>query len=70
MKATIQVAGIPVGTPFTALDPNQEYTYLGVAANETFLIVGAQFDSTNNRSTVKTFKLSDVKFKGEIPKVT
>lgn len=70
MKSTIQIDGIPVGTPFTALDPNAEYQYLGVAANETFLIVGSQFDSVNNRSIVKTFKLSDVKFKGELPKVT
>ncbi len=55
-----------VGKTFTAMDPNQEYTCIGYAANETFLISGSSFDSTNNRSTLKTFKLSDVKFKGEV----
>lgn len=54
-----------VGKSFTVNDPNLEYTCVGYCANETFLIVGSQFDSTNNRSTLKTFKLSDVKFKGE-----
>lgn len=60
-----------VGKSFTALDPNQEYVCVGYGQNETFLIVGSSFDSANNRSTLKTFKLSDVKFKGECtPKVT
>lgn len=60
-----------VGQTFTALDPNMEYTCIGYACNDTFLIVGTNFDSTNNRSTVKTFKLQDVKFKGQLtPKVS
>ncbi len=59
-----------VGKTFTALDPNQEYTCVGYCANETFLIIGSQFDAPNNRSTLKTFKLSDVKFKGDIAPAT
>jgi len=55
-----------VGKKFTALDPNLEYECVGYAANETFLVIGSNFDSQNNRSTLKTFKLSDVKFKGEV----
>lgn len=54
------------GKPFTiAGDPN-EYTCVGFAANDTFLIVGTTFDSVNNRSVVGTFKFKDVKFKGEL----
>lgn len=55
-----------IGKKFTANDPNLEYECVGYAANETFLVIGSQLDSANNRSTLKTFKLSDVKFKGEI----
>lgn len=59
-----------VGQTFTAFDPNAEWTCIGYACNDTFLIVGTNFDSTNNRSTVKTFKFQDVKFKGQLtPKV-
>lgn len=55
-----------VGKTFTALDPNQEYTCVGYGQNETFLVIGSSFDSANNRSNLKTFKMSDVKFKGEV----
>ena len=55
-----------VGKKFTALDPNTEYTCVGYGQNETFLVIGSNFDAPNNRSTLKTFKLSDVKFKGDI----
>lgn len=49
---------------------NNEFTCIGYGQNDTFLIIGAQFDSTNNRSHVKTFKLSDVQFKGNITATT
>lgn len=52
------------GLKFTALDPNTEYTCVGYASNETFLIVGAHWDQASNRTTLKTFKLQDVKFMG------
>lgn len=55
-----------VGKKFTAFDPNTEWTCLGYGCNDTFLIVGSNFDSTNNRTTVKTFKMSDVKFHGDL----
>ena len=55
------------GQKFTSPnDSTVEYTAIGYGANETFLIIGATFDSTNNRSSIKTFKLSDVKFTGNI----
>ena len=55
-----------VGKKFTKDDPKIEYECVGYAANETFLIIGSVFDSANNRSQLKTFKLSDVTFKGEL----
>ena len=55
-----------VGQTFSANDPNTEYVCVGYGQNETFLIIGSYFDSPNNRSSLKTFKLSDVKFKGNI----
>lgn len=59
-----------VGQTFTALDPNTEYSCIGYCCNDTFLVIGLYFDSVNNRTTIKTFKFSDVKFKGRlIPKV-
>ena len=60
-----------VGQTFTAMDPNMEYTCIGYGQNDTFLVVGSYFDAPNNRTQLKTFKLSDVKFKGQLtPKVS
>jgi hypothetical protein len=55
------------GKQFTSgtLDATR-YTCIGMAQNETFLIVGVYFDSINNRSQVKTFKIQDVTFVGDI----
>jgi len=47
-------------------DPKTEYTVIGYAQNETFLLIATNFDQVNNRSYVKTFKLTDVAFKGDI----
>ena len=55
-----------VGKTFLGPISDQEYTCIGYGANETFLVVGTFFDSVNNRSVVKTFKLSEVRFKGDI----
>lgn len=52
-----------IGKTFTATDPNTEYECVGYAANETFLVVGKLNDTVNNRFTLKTFKLQDVKFR-------
>ncbi len=54
------------GKPFTIAGDINEYTCLGYAANDTFLIVGTTFDSASNRSTIGTFKFKDVKFRGEL----
>lgn len=51
-----------IGKTFTANDPNIEYECVGYAANETFLVVGKHLDIVNNRFTLKTFKIQDVKF--------
>ena len=58
-----------VGQTFTATDPATEYTCVGYACNDTFLIVGAHFDAPNNRTALKTFKIQDVKFKGQLTPV-
>lgn len=56
-----------VGKTFTSTsDPINEFTCIGYGQNETFLVVGTSFDSANNRSIVRTFKFSDVKFKGQL----
>jgi hypothetical protein len=46
---------------------SSDWTCVGTAKNETFLIVGAQWDQARNRTTIKTFKLSEVQFKGKLP---
>lgn len=56
-----------IGKTFTiAADPTAEYTCIGVADNNTFLLVGTRFDSINNRSILSTIKLSEARFKGEL----
>ncbi len=55
-----------VGKTFYGNDPKCEYTCIGYADNGTLLIIGAYFDSVNNRSKLKTFKLTDVTFKGQV----
>lgn len=54
-----------VGKTFTAQDPKIEYTCVGYAQNDTCLVVGAYFDSVNNRTEHKTIKMTDAKFKGD-----
>lgn len=56
-----------VGEKFdTQLDPKTDYTCVGYASNDTFLVVGAYFDQANNRTALKTFKFQDVRFKGNL----
>jgi len=54
------------GRKFTVSDPNIEYTCVGYAQNDTSLVVGSHFDSVNNRSSIKTFKLTEARFLGDI----
>lgn len=54
------------GKKFTVNDPTIEYLCIGYAQNSTELIVGSYFDSVNNRSEIHTFKIKEIKFKGEI----
>ena len=51
---------------YRTTDPNIDYVCLGAAQNDTFLVVGVDFDTTNNRSTLKTFKFQEVIFKNDI----
>jgi hypothetical protein len=53
------------GKKFVGFDKNTEYTCIGYAANETFLVVGALWDQASNRFTIKTFKFQDVTFIGK-----
>jgi len=56
-----------IGKTFnTTLDSNTEYTCIGYASNDTFLVVGAMWDQPNNRTILKTFKFQDVKFRGNV----
>lgn len=54
------------GKKFTAgsLD-STPFSCIGMAQNETFLVVGISFDAPNNRSLIKTFKIQDVSFLGD-----
>jgi hypothetical protein len=47
-------------------DSSKDYECVGYADNGTLLIIGALFDSTNNRSNLKTFKLTEVNFFGKV----
>lgn len=56
-----------IGKKFNpANDPAKDYECVGYADNGTLLVIGAEFDSVNNRSSFKTFKLTDVKFVGKV----
>jgi hypothetical protein len=49
-------------------DPNVfEYECVGYSDGcGTILILGKQFDSTNNRTVLKSFKLTEIKFFGKV----
>ena len=56
-----------IGQKFTAItfkDPNIEYACVGYGSSGTFVIIGAYSDAVKNETTLKTFKLTEVKFKG------
>lgn len=54
-----------LGQKFTALDPNTEYICVGYGAGGTFLIIGALNDAARNEFTLRSFKITEVKFKGQ-----
>ncbi len=64
--ATIHIVpGTIEGKPFvTELDSKTEFTCIGYATNDTFLVVGARWDQASNRTIVRTFKINEVKFIG------
>ena len=66
MNKSIQIDPTLIGKKFTAMDPNIEYICVGFAQNETFLVFGAVNDSVNNRFNIKSIKLTDVKFLGQM----
>ena len=53
-----------IGKKFV-VNGTDEYVCVGYAQNETLLVLGAFNDVTNNRFTVKSFKLTDAKFIGQ-----
>lgn len=56
-----------IGFQFTApTDPNVKYICVGYAQNNTFCVFGAVNDVTNNRFTVKSFKITEVTFIGQV----
>jgi hypothetical protein len=55
-----------IGKSFNAFDPSAEYICVGYAQNETFIVFGAINDTANNRFSIKSFKLTDCKFKGQV----
>jgi hypothetical protein len=63
----IQLTDKLIGQTFTAMDPNIEYKCVGWAQNTALLIIGANWDQANNRFQLKSVKLEDCKFKGQIP---
>ena len=69
MNKTMELQNIIGKTFFTPNKPgngNEEYVCVGFAQNDTFLVFGALNDITNNRCTLQSFKLTEVKFKGTI----
>jgi hypothetical protein len=65
MKKTMNLE-LLIGKKFTVNDPAIEYTCVGYAQNETFVVFGAANDVTNNRFTVRSFKVTEAKFIGQI----
>jgi hypothetical protein len=53
-----------LGQKFTVTDPNTEYVCVGYGYSGTFVIIGAYNNVPNNEYTLKSFKITDVKFKG------
>lgn len=47
-------------------DAAKDYECVGYSDNGTLLVIGALFDAPNNRSSLKTFKLTEVKFFGKV----
>lgn len=47
-------------------DPTNDYECVGYSDHGTLLVIGTVFDSVNNRSYLKTFKLTDVTFVGKV----
>ena len=63
----IQLTDKLIGQKFTAFDPNAEWTCVGWGDSGTQFIVGANWSQQDNRYTLNTFKLKDIKFKGQVP---
>ena len=52
-----------IGRKFTGTDPSVEYTCVGYAANETFLLIGKLEDHGGQSFKLKTIRLADARFK-------
>jgi len=54
-----------IGQKFTVNDPNTEYICAGYGYSGTFVIIGALNDAAKNEYTLKSFKITEVKFKSQ-----
>ena len=41
-------------------------TWICIGVSHPYYVVGIQWDQASNRTTVKTFKFDDIKFKGQL----
>lgn len=58
-----------IGAGFYKTDPHMTYICIGYGQDPTSganYIVGKEFDSTNNRTTIKTFLFREVTFVGQL----
>ena len=65
-SSSLQIDPTLIGKKFTGFDPKVEYTCVGFAQNETFIIFGAYNDAANNSFKIQSIKLTDAKFIGQI----
>lgn len=49
---------------YVDIDPTTKWTCQGFADTGTLVIIGATWDQASNRSRLKSFKITDVKFEG------
>lgn len=69
MTQSMQLSSNLMGEKFTVANlpgPTETFTCVGFAQNETFIIFGACNDTPNNRYAIRSFKLTDARFMGQV----
>jgi len=66
MNKSLQLDPSLIGKKFTGNLAQIEYICVGFAQNETFLVFGAINDPVTNRFEIKSLKLTEVKFQGQM----